>query len=223
MRGAESIIDENLGKCRQLPGELRIVLLLGSGEAGIFQQDDITGLHCGDLCLRIRADRIGCEHDATAQQLIELIGNDGERQLLSVLGSLLKRGGAGSLLLLGGQSLDLGNFLLVQLEFLVQHVVGFAHVGAENDHGAVCLEVPDGRQSLHDTLVGGDDTVLHRHVEVTANQYLFAGYVDVFDGFLVVRHTVFHLSLLWGSACRQSPLSHFILYHNRFVFARGYL
>ncbi len=55
-------------------------------------------------------------------------------------------------------------------------------------------EVLDCGNSFGDSLVGGDDSVFHRDVEVAADENFLAGYFNVFDGFLVVVHWNYSLS-----------------------------
>ena len=66
--------------------------------------------------------------------------------------------------------------------------LGLAHVRAK-DHGCTVREqILDGGDSFDDPLVGGDDAVLERDVEVAAYKNLFAGYVDILNGFFIVGH-----------------------------------
>ena len=62
-----------------------------------------------------------------------------------------------------------------------------SEVGAEDDCRVVVKQVLDGRQGRNDALVRGDDAVLERDVEIAADEYLFAVYVDVLHRLFVVR------------------------------------
>ena len=68
---------------------------------------------------------------------------------------------------------------------------------AKDDGGVVGDKVLDRRQSAVDAGLVGDDAVRHRNVEVAADKNLLAGYVDVFNGFLIVGHdiTPLHIKL----------------------------
>ena len=62
-------------------------------------------------------------------------------------------------------------------------------MGSQNDLCALCHEIFDGGQCADNALVRGDDTVLHRNIEVTADKNLLAGFdLNVLNRFLVVRH-----------------------------------
>ena len=62
---------------------------------------------------------------------------------------------------------------------------------AENDLSTLGEKVLDGGKSLYDSLVGGNNAVLERNVEVATYKNLLAADFDVFDSFLVVHN--FHL------------------------------
>ena len=71
--------------------------------------------------------------------------------------------------------------------------LGLAHMGACNYCSILLQQILDGRQRCTDTLVIGDDAasvLSHRDIEVTAQQYLLARYVDVYDTLLIVVHCI---------------------------------
>ena len=63
-----------------------------------------------------------------------------------------------------------------------------AHMGAEDDAGAVVDKVLNGRHGSDDALVARDLAFLGGDVEVTAAKHALALDIDVFNGFLVVVH-----------------------------------
>ncbi len=135
-------------------------------------------------------DDVGRKGDLAVQQLVEPIRYGLQGELLGVIGQRL-----GDIVRLGrrllrlGQSGHSGLFFLIQTETLGENGMRFAHVGAEDDLGAVLQQVPDGGQRADDALVAGDLAVLHGDVEVAAHQYTLAGHVQIFDGlFVQVTH-----------------------------------
>ena len=79
-----------------------------------------------------------------------------------------------------------GNHLQAQLRLPL--ALGLAHVGAQDDLGVMCDQIPDGGQRSHDPLVRGDNTVLGGNVEIAAAQHALTGYVNVLNGLLIVVH-----------------------------------
>ena len=57
-------------------------------------------------------------------------------------------------------------------------------MAAQNDLRAVIDQLLDGGQSRIDAVLVGDDAVLHRNVEVTADKDLLAAVILVVDRFL---------------------------------------
>ena len=74
-----------------------------------------------------------------------------------------------------------------QREFFFIFTLRSAQVGAEDDLCLMAGQILDGWQRSNDALVVGDDAVLERHIEIAAYQNAFAGYLNIFDGFLVQR------------------------------------
>ena len=56
-----------------------------------------------------------------------------------------------------------------------------AQMRTEDHSRAMLQKIFDGRQRRDNALVGGDGAVLERDVEITADEYFFAGDVDIFD------------------------------------------
>ena len=193
MRGAESVVYIQIGIGSQRLGEVGIVLLFFSMEAQVFQQQHLAGLERGGLGLGVFADYVLGHDHFLSQQLAQALGDGSQGQLGHILSGLLEGLLGGGLLLLGGQVGNLGQLLLVQLELGVQHIVGLAHMGAQ-DHGrAVAEQILDGRQRADDAVFIGDlgaGFLVHGHVEVHADKHFFALYVYVFDG-LFHNHSPF--------------------------------
>ena len=152
MRGAEGVVDKDVGHGGQLLGQLRIVLGFALHVADVLKQHDFAVLQSGGLCLGVLADNIGGHDDGLAQKLTQTVGDDLQGQLRLPL------------------------------------ALGLAHMGAENDAGAMLNQVFDGRQGGDDALIAGDFAFLGGDVEVAAAQDLLAADVDVSDGLLVVIH-----------------------------------
>ncbi len=74
-----------------------------------------------------------------------------------------------------------------QAELGLGTVLGFAQMAAQDDPAAVFNQLLDGGQSGNDAVVVGDNAVLHGDVEIAANQYPFALYVDVFYSLFAQR------------------------------------
>jgi hypothetical protein len=59
-------------------------------------------------------------------------------------------------------------------------------VRAKNNLCTLAEKVLDSGESANDSLVRGDNAILHGNVKVATNEDGFAGYVDVFNVFLVI-------------------------------------
>ena len=68
--------------------------------------------------------------------------------------------------------------------FRVEFTLRAAHVRAEDHPRVMRQQVFDCRQCPHDTVVVGDAAILHRHIEVAADEYFFARYIDVLNALL---------------------------------------
>ena len=75
----------------------------------------------------------------------------------------------------------------------VELALGTAQMRAEDDGRIVIQQVLDGGQSRHNTGFIGNLRSVQRDVEVAANQYALAGYVDILNGLLV--HNTHSLSV----------------------------
>ncbi|MPM75907.1 hypothetical protein SDC9_122902 [bioreactor metagenome] len=75
--------------------------------------------------------------------------------------------------------------------------LGLPHVGAGDDRRAVFQQILNGGQRRRDALVAGNGAggFVQRHVKIAPQQDLFACYVHVPDGFLVVVHKASSLSM----------------------------
>ena len=67
-------------------------------------------------------------------------------------------------------------------------ILRLAEMAAQDHLGAVLNQLLDGRQRGVDTVVVGDDAVLHRDVEVTADKHPLAGVVFIVDGLFAQTH-----------------------------------
>ena len=77
-----------------------------------------------------------------------------------------------------------------QGELLFPLAVGAAHVGEKNDRGIVLQQIADGGQCGHDAgvIVNDPGGFVVGNVEITAQEDLFPGYINVPDGLLVIIH-----------------------------------
>ncbi len=81
VRHRESVIDENVAQFGQRGDEFGVVLFLAGMEAGVFQADDVAGLHRGDRALGRFADAIVDEFDRALDDVRDLGGDRLERLL----------------------------------------------------------------------------------------------------------------------------------------------
>ena len=73
--------------------------------------------------------------------------------------------------------------------------MGLAHVRGKDNLSALFHEVLDGGESTNDSLIGGDNAILHRNVEIAANKHFLTGLdFDIFNRFLIVSHSFEFLS-----------------------------
>jgi hypothetical protein len=71
-------------------------------------------------------------------------------------------------------------------------------MGGQDHLCTLAHQVLDGGKRAYDSLVGGDDTILHRYVEIATNEYLLScGNDNVLNGFLVVGHSFGFLSVIF--------------------------
>ena len=71
-----------------------------------------------------------------------------------------------------------------QAELCLGAVLGLAQVAAQDDLSAIVDQLLDGGQSCVDAVLVGDDTVLHRDVEIAADKHLLAAVVLIVDRLL---------------------------------------
>jgi hypothetical protein len=75
--------------------------------------------------------------------------------------------------------------------------VRLAHVRAKNYLATLLKKIFDSGECFYDSLIGGDNTVLARYVEVATYENLCASVdYNVFNRLLVVGHFIFHLSYI---------------------------
>ena len=89
-------------------------------------------------------------------------------------------------LFLNGKCFNSLLLLLVKTEALGENAVGLTHMRAKNNLCAIVEKVLNGRKCANDSLIRGDNAILHRYVKVAANKDCFAGYFNVFNCFLVI-------------------------------------
>ena len=179
MNGAESVGHINVSQGGKLLGKCRVIFRFALFKAGVFQQQNPTGLQSGGLFLRVLANYIVSKQDFLPQKLSQPRRHRGQRQLFQgLLPCFFGQLGRGFALF----RLFLHPLVIVRLRL--------AQMGA-GDHGRPLLQqISNGGQRRHDPLVAGDLAGLFvlRHVEIAAQQNLFAFYVNVADSFLLIIH-----------------------------------
>ena len=179
MDGAESVGHVDLGHGSQLLCEGGIVLGLALFKAGVFQQQDLTGLQGCGLSLGILTHNIAGEDNFLSQQLCQTGGYGSQGQLLLLLAP-------GSL----GEFCGILTLFCLLFDPFVKIRLGLSQVRAGDHRRALIQQIPNGGQSGHDALVTGDGTGLFvlRDIEIAAEKDLFALHVDVADGLFLVIH-----------------------------------
>ena len=92
-----------------------------------------------------------------------------------------------------------------QAELGLGAVLRLAQMAAQDDLSAVGNQLLDGRQCGVDAVIVGDNAVLHRDVEVAANQYALAGVVLIVNGLFTQTHSKSssrYVSHFWRGAPR---------------------
>ena len=179
MDGAESVGHVDLGHGSQLLCEGGIVLGLALFEAGVFQQQDLTGLQGCGLSLSILTHNVAGEDNFLSQQLCQTGGYGSQGQLLLLLAP-------GSL----GEFCGILTLFCLLFDPFVKIRLGLSQVRAGDHRRALVQQIADGGQSGHDALVTGDGTGLFvlRDIEIAAEKDLLALHVDVADGLFLVIH-----------------------------------
>ena len=156
-----------------------IVLGLALFKAGVFQQQDLTGLQGRSLSLGILTHNVAGEDNFLSQQLCQTGGYGSQGQLLLLLAP-------GSL----GEFCGILTLFCLLFDPFVKIRLGLSQVRAGNHRRALIQQIPNGGQSGHDALVTGDGTGLFvlRDIEIAAEKDLLALHVDVADGLFLVIH-----------------------------------
>ena len=179
MDGTESVGHVDLGHGSQLLCEGGIVLGLALFKAGVFQQQDLTGLQGCGLSLSILTHNVAGEDNFLSQQLCQTGGYGSQGQLLLLLAP-------GSL----GEFCGILTLFCLLFDPIVKIRLGLSQVRAGDHRRALIQQIPNGGQSSHDALVTGDGTGLFvlRDIEIAAEKDLLALHVDVADGLFLVIH-----------------------------------
>ena len=193
VRRSERIVHVDVAVARQRLHEIGILLFLALMEAQVFEQDALALFTRRDFLFRVLAHDVGREGHLSAQKLAQTSGDGRQTELLDVLLRLFERFRRRGGLFRFGQGRDLRLLLLVQFELRVEHVVGLAHVRAEDHLRAVLHEVLDRGQRADDSVFVRDRPVLHRNVEVASDEDSLALYVYVFYRFLIHKTISLHL------------------------------
>ena len=211
VRGAERVVHEHFGIGSELFGVFGIVLFFLGMEAQVLKHHGLAGLESVDLRLGIGADHVlGHDHFLTEQ--LGQAGRHGRQgELVRVALRLFQGGFGGGGALFLGKGVDLGLFLLVELQLGVEHVMGLAHMAAQDDLGVMAEQVLDRGQRPDDAVLVGDLLVgVHGHVEVNAHQHPLALYVDVFDG-LFVHSRLSFLNIMIAMSKQNNKEAHELL------------
>ena len=179
VHGAKGVGYINLCQRGQSLGKIRVIFRLALFKAGVFQQQNLTGLQSGGLFLRVLAHYIVSKQDFLPQKLSQPRRHRGQRQLFQgLLPCFFGQLGRGFALF----RLFLHPLVIVRLRL--------TQMGAGNDCRALLQQIPDGGQRGHDAFIAGDGAglLILRHIEIAAQQDLLALDINVADGFLPIIH-----------------------------------
>ena len=184
---AECIVYEDVSVRSKLLSEICAVLLFSCIESGVLKKHSIAGLKSRNLSLCILTDDVLCKYYLLrAEKLVDSYRNGLKSELLLIACSLCKVLCLSSSLLSLGKLLNSLLLLLGETEALGKDVVGLTHVRAKNNLCALIHKILNSGERLYDSLVGGDNAILHRNVEVATNENGLAGYGYVLNVLLVV-------------------------------------
>ncbi len=195
MSGAERVVHIHVAEGGERLAELGIPPLFAGGEAGVFEQDALAGFAGGDFCLRVRPDGIGGERHFIAEQFVEPVRDGLQGEFFDVALRLFDIGRGSGVALGFGKGLDCLLLLFVELDLIVEHIVRLTHMGAQDDLRALFHQVPDGGESADDAVFIGDLAVLHRYVEIAADEDTLA--FDVYIGDRLLVHCVYSFGFLF--------------------------
>ena len=185
---AESVVYEDVSVGSKSLCKICAVLGLTSIESGVLKKNCMAGLESSNLSLRVLTYEVLSEgYKLCTEELVESCANGLKGELLLIgYESLCKELCGCSCLLLCGKCFNSLLLLLVKAEALGENAVGLTHMRAKNNLCAIVEKVLNGRKCANDSLIRGDNAVLHRYVKVAANKDCFATYFNVFNCFLVV-------------------------------------
>ena len=163
------------------------VAALEAGKA-VLEKNCLAGLKSRNLSLCIRTDDVLCEGYSTlAEKLVKSCAYRLKSKLFLICNeSLCKVLCSCCCLLLLGKSVNSLLLLLGKTKALGKDCVRLTHVRAKNNLCALLEKILDGRKRTDNSLIRGDNTINHRNVEVATNKHGLAGYVDVFNVFLII-------------------------------------
>ena len=188
MCGTECVVYEDIAESSKLLGEFFVVLCFACVETCVFNENDLAFFKSSNLSLCIFANCVCCECYDTAEELIESVCNDLEREFCNIALCFFESLCCCCFLLFSGEFCNFSKFLLCELEALFKYSVGFAHVRAKNNLCTLAYEIFDRGESFYDSLVACDNAVFNRNVKVASYKDFFAFDINVFNGFLVVSH-----------------------------------
>ena len=184
----------------ELLSKISTVLSLSCIKSGVLKKNCIAGLKSRNLSLSILADNVlGKGNLLCTEKLVKSYCNGlKSKLLLIVLKSLLKILACSCLLLLSGKSLNCLLLLLSKSKALGKDAVGLTHMRAKNNLRSAVKKVLNSGECSYYSLVGGDNSVLHRNVEVATNEHCLTGYLDILNSLLVIS-CHFYISLKYFS------------------------
>ena len=179
---AECVVDVYVAEVCEFSAKVFAILFFARFETSVFKQNDFAVFECRDFCVCVVSHQIGCKRHFAGEMLCEFFRNRSEREfLLVVFKSFCDIFRFCSRLFFCGKRFNRFLFFLVETETFRENVVGLAHVRAKYHFCTVIDKILNGGKSAVDTVLVGDNSVNHRHVEVTTNQTLFAFDVYVAD------------------------------------------
>ena len=179
MYGAESIGDKNLSHVCKCFGKFGIILRLALSKTEILEKKDLAGLKSFCLCLCIGTDGIGSENNFLAEELAQSLCYGSQRKLTE-----------GLLPAFLSNLFRLLSFFDLLFHKAVKGSDRLSQVGAGNNSCTVVKKLLNGGDGCLDALITGNFSshLVLRNIEIAAKKNLFAAYINVVNGFLVVVH-----------------------------------
>ena len=181
VRRAERVVHIDIAIGSELFAEFGISPLFAGIETQVFEQYAFALFERRDFLFCVGTNDVGSESNFIVQKLVEPVRDRFQREFFEIALRLFDILGGSLSLIFRGQSLDRLFLLFIEFDLFVEDIVRLAHVRAQNDFRVVLHQVFDGGQRAHDAVFVGDLSVLHRNVEVHADEHSLAAYIYIGD------------------------------------------